>query len=529
MQPNDGSQLSKDKSSEALLEAALTSLSKALKAIGFYPLDHPMRDESVSSALLHLKPLLQEKELILLWSRDGCSVAERAPTKSTSATAKILAREMLTRKLQRMTIIPELSEKDLKAFLAILTTEPADIMARGGVEKEMLHVGIRTIGANEVDLTVLQNLNSENNDDSSSTDTEDTDDSTDGSSSPEETMQMDDPLGINALLEKLVAEQHEAAYAEILRGVIDVCEKMTKSCSFISFPFVLSTLLDQYYSDKRGVSEKEYTKYSLEQIVDGGLITYFLDLIENKSPEMELLFDRLCKTIGKTLAYPLIQKLCIAESLHTRKIIATFLAKTGEAGIPALASMLKDERWYVVRNMVTILGEIPSAATLPPLQGAAGHSEPKVRKEVIKSLVKRSPAEGEISIINFLTDNDREVVRQAIHSLGAIRSNLAVMPLIEIITAPDIFLKEIELKKLAISAIGRIGNRLATATLMDVLIARGWLAPRNWIELKVAAASAIGRIGDETALPLLRRLSRSKSPVGEACAEAADNIERVVK
>jgi HEAT repeat protein len=47
--------------------------------------------------------------------------------------------------------------------------------------------------------------------------------------------------------------------------------------------------------------------------------------------------------------------------------------------------------------------------------------------------------------------------------------------------------------------------------------------------LKTAAAAALGQLGDESALPLLKRLSKTDSLFGEACSDAADTIERVVK
>lgn len=524
------SKLIKDQGEEVLFEAVLNALAKALKAMNFYPQDHPLREESIISAMAQLKPLLKEKELILLWGRDACTVADRAALRSNSATAKSLGREMLIRKLQRLIILPELSIRDLKAFLNIFTADPAEVLSKGGIEKAMMSAGICTLGANEVDLAILRNIQGEiAEEDNENPSSPEEDDSSSSQSSSVQAFQMDDPLGLKALLEKLKNEKDEAGYRQILRGVIDVSDKLIKKGSFEPLLEALPILLELYYSDERGVSEKEYTKYALEQIADGGMMTSLLDQIETRNADTDLILDGLCKTIGKALAYPLIQRLCIAESLHTRKIIANYLTKTGEAGIPAIVSMLKDERWYVVRNMVTILGEIASRDALKPLQGAIGHSEAKVRKEIIKALIKISPQEAESSVISFLKDSDREVVRQAIHSLGTMRSRLAVLPLLEIISDTDIFLKDLELKKQAVSAIGRIGDRQATATLMDILAVRGWLAPRSWLELKIAVANALGLIGDESALPLLKHLAKANTLLGKACAEAADNLERVAK
>src|SRR5689334_13040672 len=89
-------------SEEVMLENLLNSLAKALKAITFYPSDHPQREECISGAFSQTKPLIDRQELVLLWSKDACTLADNPAINSKSATAKTLAREMLKRKLQRL-------------------------------------------------------------------------------------------------------------------------------------------------------------------------------------------------------------------------------------------------------------------------------------------------------------------------------------------------------------------------------------------------------------------------------------------
>ena len=179
--------------------------------------------------------------------------------------------------------------------------------------------------------------------------------------------------------------------------------------------------------------------------------------------------------------------------------------------------------------MVTILGEIRSAESINALQLTARHPQPKVRKEVIKSLLKIGPQAADATLISLLEDPDNDVVRHAIYSLGAIRSRAAVAPLLDIVTVSDTFLKELSLKKMAILSLGRIGERQATNVLLNILTSRRWLAPVRWQEIKVAAATALGRMGDESALPLLKRHASDNTPFGVACSDAADNLERLAK
>jgi len=522
----------REQSTEMLLEPMLNSLAKALKALTFYPAGHPQRNESVAAAYRQIAPFTKDHELVLLWSRDGCSVDEAPDAKSRSITAKSLTREMLTRKLQRLTILPDVTEKDLLAFLNLISTEAAVIHANGGIEKEMARASIRTIGANEVDLGTLRRLQEEEPDVPSDEDNIEPE-FEEEESPPDEAQEPKDLqlslLELDILLGMLKAEKNDHQYLQLAREVIDAAEALKKQEAFDSLLPAFETLLDEYASEARPVTQKEYVRYAVEQVAGGSMTTFILDKIEERSPENETLLDRICSSLGKTLAYPLIQRLCVVEALHARKAIAIALTRSGEAAIPALLPMLKDERWYVVRNMVTILGAIGSADAVNALQMTARHPEPKVRKEVIKAFLKINTTAGENTLISLLNDDDDDVVKQAIHSLGAIRSRTALRQLLDIVTAPDAFLKELPLKKHAILALGRIGDRQATSTLLDILETRGWLALGRWQELKISAATALGQLGDESAIPLLKKIARRDSPLGNACGDAADNIERLAK
>jgi HEAT repeat protein len=521
--------LDKGQSDEVLLESALNALAKALKALTFYPAGHPQRDDGVASAHAQLQPLLKEQALVLLWSRDGCIIADRPAVKNVSLMAKGLAREMLTRKLQRLTILPDVTLNDLKTFLTIITADAANILARG-IETEMVAAGITTIGANEVDLDVLRNQEQEEETiEESGGDLLEEDGEPDGQADSPQTADVQEAQEMEALLAQLTEETGEQRYLQLLRGIIDTAERLRKKECFPPIVSALVTLRTEHAQPKLSDQQHEYVRFALEQITGSEVTSYLIDRTEENDQTCNQLLDGLCTIIGKSLSYPLIQRLCVAESLHERKTIARLLTITGEAGIPALLSMLKDERWYVVRNMVTILGEIASTGALKALQATATHPEPKVRKEVIKSLLKINSPGAESTLVALIGDSESDVVRLAIYSLGSLRAKAAIRPLLEIITASDPFLKELPLKKQALLAIGRIGDRQATDPLLDLLYCRGWLAPRRWQELKISVANALGQLGDDSAIPRLRQLAHQGTPLGKACSDAIDNLERLAK
>ncbi|TFH51689.1 MAG: HEAT repeat domain-containing protein [Methanothrix sp.] len=400
----------------------------------------------------------------------------------------------------------------------------------------MLKAGITKIFANEIDLTLARGLVNDGNEfDPTQPVAPGGDEEPPVEEAPPEE-EAESPLdlqfsmlGIDIILGMLKAETRENPFLQLAREVMESAEELKRQVAVDALLPVLGALLEIYNTESRVDSQKEFIRYSLEQITSGSMTAYLLDKIEERAVENEVVLDGLCAAIGKSFAYPLIQRLCVVELLHARKAIALALTRSGEVALPALASMLKDERWYVVRNMVTILVGIASPDSLKALQQAATHPETKVRKEVAKSLVKLPSRDGENVLVYLLADIDKEVVRQVIFSLGVLRSRVAVRPLLDILMASDAFLKELEIKKLTVAALGRIGDKQATEPLLNILDTIGWLAPLRWMELKTAVAVALGQLGDESALPHLKKLAKRDSTLGEACSDAADNLEQVIK
>ena len=229
------------------------------------------------------------------------------------------------------------------------------------------------------------------------------------------------------------------------------------------------------------------------------------------------------------MAYGIIQRLCLAEGLYGRKALAAALLAIGSPAIPPLLAMLKDERWYVVRNMVAILGQIGSRESVHAFRPALFHKDQRVRKETIHALVKTGGNDAVSMILALLDDEDQAIVLHAIMALGLLKSKVAVPLLIKIVEKPDFFSRREKEKKEAIQSLGRIGDKQATLPLLKVLEANSWLPWNKWDDLKIMAATALGRIEDEAALSVLKRHAAGGGRLGKACDDSVDNIERVAQ
>ncbi|HKI94063.1 MAG TPA: hypothetical protein VJ992_02110 [Gemmatimonadales bacterium] len=122
-----------------------------------------------------------------------------------------------------------------------------------------------------------------------------------------------------------------------------------------------------------------------------------------------LVADRL----GLAATDPLIDALTGSESSQTRRVILQRLAALGPAVGPNLVRRLDDPRWFVVRNMLALLAELPA---LPDGFSAAPHAEhadARVRREALRILL-RDAETRERGICMGLADSDERAVRLAL-------------------------------------------------------------------------------------------------------------------
>jgi HEAT repeat protein len=220
-----------------------------------------------------------------------------------------------------------------------------------------------------------------------------------------------------------------------------------------------------------------------------------------------------------------VEKMASTDNLAVRKALSTLVIKLGEPVIPVLLRMMDDKRWFIVRNLSAILGDIGVAKAVPALQKCLQHSDIRVCKEAVRSLAKIGGGNAEDAIINLLGSNDPAIIPQAISSLGGMKSRKALAELMKIVCGSDMFLNNLQLKIEALSAISMIGDRQVVPILTELLAGSHFIARSRWEQLKIAIVGCLARLGDTRALPVLKKKSLGTGALSRVCAEAVETIE----
>lgn len=514
--------------------APLADMYKALRAISFYPESHPLRDEIVATACDALKAQVKEKELVLAISRAGITYGEERLKLEANQMLTSLAGELFVRRIQQLTFLPDLTMDDLRHFLQLLSLDPKKLTSSGGMAQAMTGAGIRTIWANEVDVSVIWEKRQAMEEHSEPVETAGKEETAKaeadaGDDSPAAVVESGDTDSLMELLARMDRETNDGRYQQFARNLAAKAESSKERRVFAPLLLVLLGLLQHNEDPNRSQVQKDYAVFTLGLIAEGVMTDFLLHYLETKSPQEASKIYPVLKKLGTKIAYMIIQQLCLADGLHARKSLAAALLGIGNSAIPPLVAMLKDERWYVVRNMVAILGQIGNRDMVSSLRPALYHADQRVRKETVHALVKTGGSDAESMIISLLEDPDQAIVLHAIMALGLLKSSTAVPVLVEIVSKSDFFSKQIKKKKEAMLSLGRIGDKQATTVLMKILDAESWLPWSKWDELKVLAANALGLLADEQALPLLKKHAAGGGSLGKACSEAVDNIERVAE
>ena len=496
-----------------VLAQALVELHRAVKGAGFYPKRHPSRTETMQRALALLQDLVAERELVLAVNRQGFHLAGEPV--SGNAMVHHLANECFIRRIANVTFMQDLLPVDLESFVQLLSCDQQKTSAMGGFAKQMEACGARTIWVNEKDLAAIWAKRAGYNEEGG--------EGWDAFPPLELAAAAPQLHSVSELLRRMAEETVDTRYQELGRELVG---RFQTDPGVLPVLPVLEELLRQHEDPQKSLPKREYALFTLEHLADG-VADLLLDALESRDCQEREGIHRVLTAMGGKGAYWVIQRICLAEGLFERKSLAAALVALGPPAVAPLIAMLKDERWYVVRNMVSIIGELRCADCVLALKKPLYHNDVRVRKEAIRALMKIGGESAILTLLPLVEETDEGVARHAILSLGLMRSREAVPVLLRLLERRDLLLKELGVKKEIVAALGRIGDRRVTGPLLKMLGSRGWPVLGRWLELKIVIASTLGMLRDEAALPALAGLARGKGALAEACREALDAIERV--
>lgn len=203
---------------------------------------------------------------------------------------------------------------------------------------------------------------------------------------------------------------------------------------------------------------------------------------------------RLLSTLGKAAIGPMLEVLADEPDMAARKALVDLITGVAERHIHELAARIDDPRWYVVRNVVSILGSTKRPEIVQPLGRTLRYNDARVRRETIRALAGVHDRLADEMLIAALDDPDAQNVQLAARYLGVAKIHGAVDALGKVALGEGRGNRDTGPRVEAVEALGKIGSADALPYLESLAGRRAIIGAGRSRELKAAAEQAIAAL-----------------------------------
>lgn len=220
----------------------------------------------------------------------------------------------------------------------------------------------------------------------------------------------------------------------------------------------------------------------------------------------------------------LMQILAESQQKRVRRPLARTIAALVRDNPERILPWMSDERWYVVRNVVHILGWIGGDGVVGCLKPASAHPELRVRREVVAALSEATPQAARPVLLSMLEGAESRVFTAILGPL-ALDTHSTVTERLVALLREEAFPQRTDEEKRAVY-LALAGHGDAALPALEDELAGGGIFERGLEPHWQAVARCIARIGTPAALAALGRGTRSKrGGVRKACEAARASME----
>ena len=235
------------------------------------------------------------------------------------------------------------------------------------------------------------------------------------------------------------------------------------------------------------------------------------ELLDSGIEINEKLWDEYVAFLDKNAIQPFITILGELKSIPARKNVINALISLGRKDMQSLAKGLSDSRWYVVRNIIYILGKIGDKAAVEHLLKTVHHGDIRVRKEGIKALGELGAPGVFPALRECFNDPEAQIRTAAARALGNIRSTTAKSIILQRMTNADFTKTEFSEKKEFYEVLSKWKDNDVVEFLMKTFKKKTFFKSALNDENRACAAYCLGLMGNKDALPLLHKAKESKN------------------
>jgi HEAT repeat protein len=493
---------------------AVHELAKGMKTVSFYPPDHPALIQGMTKIIQLFEDIpLPEAGLEIAVTRNALLHDDTPlPGVGTVKAVSDLNRELFLRRAAKIIFLPNLRPDEMVAFLKLITRDVDLVLDAGGLEQALAAENVSRIWANRVDYDRLTELLKEENLDE-----------LDPEELEGEPLPGSDPLAlpvdltapeivtIDGLLTRIEMETDPSAYrghiVEFSRFLLtEPPERKIEYSTRAMAIFVRH--IEAPPGGSRDIAE--LAALGIKELATDDLVAHYVGLLKKRGMRGRRETETILAALEERAVRPLLQLLAEEEDLLVRKTIVEIVARIGRIAVPAILENLSDTRWYMVRNMVTILGNLGMPDLAPHIASTLSHPDLRVKKEAIKALAKTPHPAAVNTLCELCFFPEETVALTATAALASKKETEAVVTLFRRVATRKILYPNYRLAHEAIDSLRSIGTDEAVTALEEILALDAVWQTEKFRIMKSHALRSISKVKGERSREALKKALQAK-------------------
>jgi len=264
----------------------------------------------------------------------------------------------------------------------------------------------------------------------------------------------------------------------------------------------------------------------LEIFSEKDFVHEVLDTSNTWGKENLFYITELIKKIGHPFIEPLLDRLAEEQNRQLRHYFLELLPGLGDAVKNSAIRRLNDPRWFVIRNLVIVLRNLNDPSVAGSLHSILEHPHPRVRDEVLRTLIKFNDPSAKRILLHEMESNDSNRRLKAITLAGMTRHREASPKLLEFLNLRGLDKHTFSLKKASVYALAEIGDPSVLPFVEAALKKRSFLFRQKARLLKTLIIDSLAMYPAPQAALILQNIA-TKGPRG--LAEQASGVMNKLK
>jgi len=502
---------------------AVNELAKGIKAVAFYPPGHPALGQVVQKIISSIEDIPPPENGIEIDVTKNNLLFQQETIPTNYKAIADLNRELYHRRARKIILLPNQKPNEMITFLATLNRDIQELQDEGGLERVLLREMVTRIWVNRVDYDGLTELLKKEEKEPPPEEVEEFK-TTDLSTVQEDRPPLED-LPVEELLRRLEKETDVSGYRDIVisltRALIQ--EHDDRRIEFSGRAIAIYAVHIETPPEENPEIAK-LAAMGIKELVSDDLVAHYIRRLKDGGIKSRREVETVLVAFGERAVKALLSALVIEEDLLVRKSIVDIIVMIGRPAVPAILDNLNDSRWYVVRNMVTILGSLGIPELAPEIVTTLSHPDLRVKKESIRGLSKlpHPAAVKALGELCFFPEETIALTATAVLSLKK-EEEEAVMALYRRAVHKNVLFPNYRLAHEAIDSLRSIDTDGAITALEQILRASViWETPK-FREMKKHALRSISRMSGDRPREIV--LQARKAPEAYLRVEA----ERILK